>query len=167
MAPQDPRSSPRKPKPTVKAVEARGQAQSTLAGNANHRRFFNDFLNHIAKEDADLSGKFGLSWESVSDAVLGDKEIWAHFATFLVEVYKIPAGLINAGKSPSKGTAVNAWSGMINQARIRTLDSENLEVKVCPRAFIIARILPRARALTRAHCALMNLTNHRACTDLF
>ena len=96
-------------------------------GNANHRRFFNDFLNHITKQDAALSGKFGLSWESVSDAVLGDKEIWAHFATFLVEVYKIPAGLINAGKSPGKGTAVNAWSGMINQARTRTLDSEELE----------------------------------------
>lgn len=123
-----PRSS-RKQQP--KAMVAGGQATSTVRGHANQITIFNEFLAYIATEDEDLSRRWGADWSQVPEHELAQQEIWGYMATYLVEVYVIPAGSKNAGQHPDIGTAHGYWGGLIDQARTRTSSSEAPAVKVC------------------------------------
>jgi hypothetical protein len=127
-----------------KAMQAGGLSKSTKNAHANQIAIFNEFLEYIRSEDAELSARWGVEWEKVPEAELSQAHIWAHLATFLVEVYVIKKGSKNEGEHPDIGTAHGYWGGLIDQARTRTSSSESLAVKVrvclaCLRAYLSKR----------------------------
>ena len=55
--------------------------------------------------------------EKVPMSELAKTTIWGHYATWLVDIYVIEEGDVNAGQHLSIGPAHAAWSGAIDSAR--------------------------------------------------
>ena len=130
-------------------MEADGSAKSTVAGNDNKTGIFNSFLQHVAaSEDEQLSQNFGAKFEEVPDEVLGARDIWARFATYITDVYTSSSGS-NKGKKLGVSVSQQLWTGVIHQARGRCSKSSQ-QVKVRT-PYLTARFTVMPRACMRAH----------------
>ncbi|KOO33136.1 hypothetical protein Ctob_016278, partial [Chrysochromulina tobinii] len=94
-----------------------GQSKQTVQARAKQLKDGNAFLNYIetASEDGELATRWGTVWEEVSEEELGQRDIWAHLATYFVEVHRIEEGVKNAGELLDINTA--QVDRLINQAR--------------------------------------------------
>ena len=109
-----------------------GQSKQTVQARAKQLKDGNAFLNYIetASEDGELATRWGTVWEEVSEEELGQRDIWAHLATYFVEVHRIEEGVKNAGELLDINTAHGKWTGLINQARNALEHSTNAKAKV-------------------------------------
>ena len=128
---------PPKPKspvapPAPKPMASTGQSKQTVQARAKQLKDGNAFLNYIktASEDGELTTRWGTVWEEVSEEELGQRDIWAHLATYFVEVHRINEGDKNAGEPLDINTAHGKWTGLINQARNALEHSTNAKAKV-------------------------------------
>lgn len=101
------------------------------AGKANQVRIANIFLANAATANPDLSAKWSTDWAKVPEEVLTDFEIWQHLSDFLVNVYEIEEGHLNAGKKLGIDTAIGVWGGLINQTKTRFSSSKSDQTQVC------------------------------------
>jgi Trp operon repressor len=128
--PPKPKSPPKAAPP--KAMASIGQSKQTVQARAKQLKDGNAFLNYIetASEDGELATRWGTVWEEVSEEELGQRDIWAHLATYFVEVHRIEEGVKNAGEPLDINTAHGKWTGLINQARNALEHSTNAKAKV-------------------------------------
>lgn len=128
--PPKPKSPPKAAPP--KPMASTGQSKQTVQARAKQLKDGNAFLNYIktASEDGELTTRWGTVWEEVSEEELGQRDIWAHLATYFVEVHRIEEGVKNAGELLDINTAHGKWTGLINQARNALEHSTNAKAKV-------------------------------------
>jgi len=107
-------------------MTAGGDSEDWVKGKANHKRIGNCFLAHSQNP------KWGLDWDKVPEAELREQDFWGSFATYLTEIYEIAAGQKNPGKNLSSKSAVNAWSGLIDDFKSRFGKSASQETKARP-----------------------------------
>ena len=109
-----------------------GQSKSVVQARAKQLKDGNAFLKYVetASEDGELTRRWGTVWEEVSEEELGQRDIWAHLATYFVEVHRIEDGVRNAGGQLDINTAHGKWTGLINQARTLMERSTNEKAKV-------------------------------------
>ena len=126
------KSSPRKvAAPAPKEMKSVGTSVATQQARANQRAKGDAFLKYIQETDADLSARWGEVWSSVPEAELTQETIWGHFATWLSDVYVIPAGEKNQGEMLKIKPAHGIWGGLLYQARGALASSTRQETKVC------------------------------------
>ena len=106
------------------AMSSSGSAKTTVDGKANQLAKFEEFLAHVAEHNDELAERWGSSWAEMPASELAQREVWAHFATYLVEIVRIAEGVRNAGKPLDIGTAHGIWTGAIHQARGRLSKAE-------------------------------------------
>ena len=126
------KSSPPKAGGPPKPMASIGQSRAVVQARAKQLKDGNAFLNYIktASEDGELTTRWGTVWEEVSEEELGQRDIWAHLATYFVEVHRIEDGVRNAGGQLDINTAHGKWTGLINQARTLMERSTNEKAKV-------------------------------------
>jgi len=74
-----------------------------------------NIANKMLEYDALLAEKYGASFQVISEEHLTEEGFWNYFASFILDVYKIPAGRKNAGHPFALDTAVGVWSGLLHQ----------------------------------------------------
>ena len=126
-----------------------GEADPTVKAHANHVRIGNCFLDYIKSADPVLHIQWGLDWSKLKEAHACSREIYEHLATYLVEVYLIDQGNINAGKHLSFKVALQVWSGLIQHQK-----------RAFPHSTVRARSVRAACALPRA----IDSITHGLCT---
>ena len=86
------------------------ESESWLKQNANQRRIFEQFVAQLMPAWLiEFSIQAGEGWAQLKEAVLCAILIWGLLATFLAEVYKIPAGKKNIRASTS---SCRLWSAV-------------------------------------------------------
>ena len=148
-------SSPRKaaaPAAPPKEMPSGGTSKPTQQAKSNQQAKGDSFLKYIKEHDADLSARWGTDWASVPEGELTQESIWGHFASYLADVYIIPAGEKNGGEHLKVKSAHGVWGGLIFQARGALAKSTRLETKVC---------ILRARS-ARAPSAMLNACSERS-----
>jgi hypothetical protein len=113
-----------------KEMTAAGGSKSWVGSKANHVKIGDSFLQYISEsDDADLSERWGLSWDKVPEKEAAGREIFGHLATYLAEVYIIPPGNKNAGQHYDQSTADGVWGGLVQTVRHRFEKSEDADTK--------------------------------------
>jgi len=100
-------------------------------GKANQVRIGNLFLSNAATANPELATKWGSDWARIAEEHMTAPELWAHLADFIVHVYTIEDGSVNAGKHLGVDTAVGVWGGLLNQAKTRFSSSASDQTRVC------------------------------------
>ena len=119
-----PGTSPGKsPGKTPAVMTAGGDTNNWEKGKANHVRIGTCFLKH-AQNPA-----WGLIWAGVPEADICSEEFFGSLATFLVEIYVIESGQKNQGKNLASGTAIQVWSGLIDEVKNRFSKSVSEQTK--------------------------------------
>ena len=77
-----------------------------------------NIANKMLEYDALLAEKYGASFQVISEEHLTEEGFWNYFASFILDVYKIPAGRKNAGHPFALDTAVGVWSGLLHQTTV-------------------------------------------------
>ncbi len=131
----------------VKSKASIGQSTQTVQARAKQLKDGNAFLNYIetASEDGELTTRWGTVWEEVSEEELGQRDIWAHLATYFVEVHRIEEGVKNAGEILDINTA--QVDRLINQARNALEHSIRMRRQRCDVPDRVARALHTAAVL--------------------
>lgn len=108
---------------TVVCVGSRGESDSWDAQQANVRRVFNTFVEHnvdSSKENnQQMQPVVTRPFEKLGEADLVRRELYAHFAGYLVDVYVQPKGSKSPGKPLNCTTAINYLNNTLHQAKER------------------------------------------------
>ena len=125
------------------AMESGGSSVGWVATLGNQQKVGNMFLAYIKEASPELGGKWGAEWSEVPENYAAAQEIFAHFATYLVNVYVY--GSLSKHLEILSAQAI--WSGLLQQNKKRFGKSsvETTKVRACPPA--------EMRAATALGCA--------------
>lgn len=139
------------PARATEAVTPGGKAKSTVNQRNNRLKKCERFLLHVADMSPELSARWGTDWDEVPEDELAQRDIWAHMADFLSNVYTIEEGAVNAGQHLGLKTAHGDWSGMIDTARkaLEVTGRSDTKVRALAGPVPCAALCPRARGMTR------------------
>ena len=156
------------PRLAAQPMASIGQSKQTVQARAKQLKDGNAFLNYIetASEDGELATRWGTVWEEVSEEELGQRDIWAHLATYFVEVHRIEEGVKNAGELLDINTA--QVDRLINQARNALEHSIRMRRQRCDVPDRVARAHARALhtgQLQHQPAAVLLHTPPAACTE--
>lgn len=128
-------------------MAATGTSASTIKAAVNHVRIGNLFLEHISKENADLSARWGKDFLKVPETEICTEYFFGMVATYLASVY-ISEGGASKGNHISSTTAELYFNALLNMTkeRLRLSTQQQTQVMCTP-----AHSLAHARALARAH----------------
>jgi len=158
------RKMDKSPARATEAVTPGGKAKSTVNQRNNRLKKCERFLLHVADMSPELSARWGIDWDEVPEDELAQRDIWAHMADFLSNVYTIEEGAVNAGQHLGLKTAHGDWSGMIDTAR-KALEATGRPATIvralpCPVPCVLRS--PRARARGHVRSTLRLETRKRA-----
>lgn len=117
MPPAKRKMADKSPARATEAVTPGGKAKATINQRNNRLKKCDRFLLHVADMSPELSAQWGTDWDEVPEDELAQRDIWAHMADFLSNVYTIEEGAVNAGQHLGLKTEHGDWSGMIDTAR--------------------------------------------------
>ena len=117
----------------VRRVAAEGDSSCWKAQKDNHSTIGDAFLAWIADNDADLSAKWGTSWDAVPESHACDCDIHAVAAGYLADAHPQAAGA-NKGQLLHYSTAEAYWGGMLQTVHRRFRESELPQTQVCAQA---------------------------------
>ena len=89
--------------------------ESWMQTLSNQQNIGDMFLAYIKEASPELGGKWGAEWSEVPENYAAAQEIFAHFATYLVNVY-VYGSLSKHLEIPS---ALAIWSGLLQQNKKR------------------------------------------------
>ena len=135
------------PAEAPKEMAAGGNSVSWIGARQNNISVGDDFLEHIASCDEDLSARWGKKWVDVAENEAASQEIFARLATYLAEVHVIRKGRKNAGKHFDSSTAEACWGDLLrgNEQRFSKSKEEATCVSRPPCLPLPALRLLRAR----------------------
>ena len=124
-------------------VPSGGSSAGWVATLSNQQNVGDMFLAYIKEASPELGGKWGAEWSEVPENYAASQELFAHFATYLVNVYVYGS----QSKHLEIPSALAIWSGLLqqNKKRLGKSSVQATKVRACPPA--------KMRAATALGCA--------------
>lgn len=153
---------PTGPTAPMAPMAATGTSASTIKAAVNHVRIGNLFLEHISKENADLSARWGKDFLKVPETEICTEYFFGMVATYLASVY-ISEGGASKGNHISSTTAELYFNALLNMTKERLRLSTQQQTQVmCTPAHSLAHMRMHMHPPHRCPCADLPPLRHRA-----
>ena len=122
--------APKSVAPSV-AMESGGASESWEKTLSNQQNIGNMFLAYIEEASPELGAKWGAKWSEVTEEHACAQELFAHLATFLVNVYVSPL----TSRKLEMSSVLALWQGLLqqNKKRFNTSTVQTTKVRACRR----------------------------------
>ena len=134
---------PAREKSPLKATSASGESTDWLNGQANQRAIGGQFLECTKERNPELHAVWGDVWLDIPEVHACARALYEFLVSFLILVYIIPKGRVNAGSKLGLKSAQGVFGGLVHQTKNRFTPgscSARATVRACARA--CAHVMP-------------------------